>query len=151
MLMTLPTGYDKSLCYQSLPLVYDKGRTILVAILFQFLPSLESILLIHSINILHRMILHCNVGRYIMCQYGFMHNSCTYNSPNLLHTRSPHPSQEGLALRLLYYGGGGGEYGAMVGELTRQAIWYVPVILDGSCWLQFRMLHINTYISLWTV
>ena len=33
MLMTLPTGYgNKSLCYQSLSLVYDEGRTILVAI-----------------------------------------------------------------------------------------------------------------------
>ena len=32
-LMTLPTGYGKSLCYQSLPLVYDERRAILVAIL----------------------------------------------------------------------------------------------------------------------
>ena len=30
-------------------------------------------------------------------------------------------------------------------------IWYMPVILDGSRWLQFRTLHINTCISLWTV
>ena len=30
-------------------------------------------------------------------------------------------------------------------------IWYVPVISDGSRWLQFRTLHINTCISLWTV
>ena len=41
-LMTLPTGYGKSLCYQSLPLVYDEGRTILVAILFKFLLSLDN-------------------------------------------------------------------------------------------------------------
>ena len=30
-------------------------------------------------------------------------------------------------------------------------IWYVPVISDRSRWLQFRTLHINTCISLWTV
>ena len=102
-LMTLATGYGKSLCYQSLPLVYDEGRTILVAILFQFLLSLDDFVnpqhkhfyVVHS-----TMILHCYVSRYIMCQYGFVHNSCTCSLPDLLHTRSPHPSREDLAPRL---------------------------------------------------
>ena len=31
------------------------------------------------------------------------------------------------------------------------SVWYWLVILDGSCRLQFWMLHINTCISLWTV
>ena len=34
-------------------------------------------------------------------------------------------------------------------ELLKKYIWYVPVISDGSCRLQFRTLHINTCISLW--
>ena len=31
------------------------------------------------------------------------------------------------------------------------SVWYVLVISDGSCRIQFRTLHINTCISLWTV
>ena len=30
-------------------------------------------------------------------------------------------------------------------------VWYVRVISDGSCRIQFRTLHINACISLWTV
>ena len=135
MLMTLPTGYGKSLCYQSLPLVYDEGRTILVAIcniginiviiitiinvMGVVLFVIGNYLVSHSITntflslddfvnpqqkhfyVIHStMILRCYVGRYVMCQYGFVHNSCTCSSPDLLHTCSPHPSREGLAPRL---------------------------------------------------
>ena len=80
MLMTLPTGYGKSLCYQSLPLVYDEGRTILVAILFQFLLSLDDF-----VNPQHKHF-------YVMSLCGQVRNVSVWLRAQLVYVQFTRPS-----------------------------------------------------------